>query len=1008
MADDCIKKSFFLGVWRCLVLAALVFIVGPADAQMLLFKDNFSSATFETDINAGVADPGRQSGTLGTITYSQSNWDDYLYIGGELQQENGYPLSLNTQCISMHGNITANSGWSVFSPNQDFGGANSAGGQVIEFDVAPWYGNWAFTHLGYDHTITDSDPMELHFDTDTHLSFFVLNDMYQIWDSGTEIVGFGAGVLPTNVGGTAMHHFELVCTDPTDYNPFDGAGQTTIDFYVDDYYITSYTRYDGGYTNNYLGLQGFYDHTEWDNLEITNAVTNLWTGPDTIGGSGNWSVNSNWNMGYYPNAQGAPARFEGVSLYYDSTVTLNSEDITVGVMTFDNVYYKYTIDTSGSYKLILDNGTWDAQISVDNGIHEIQTDMVIKSSVLDISVGKSIDFLSLSGAVTPFSGGFDTVLSGDGGVELVPGGSLTTTSVSGDGQIWLDGGTLNTTDINVGTLGLGMQWGTTGTYSLTGEITVTNLTGGGGTSTFTFSGGTLKGRTYNDLNYVQSLTTCQVSTDSVVDPGLTGEHSNHLVFNQVLTGTGKLTLMPGITSFQLDNPGWSGGIHVEGGTCQAIGDTPQAFGTGPVDVDTDSNVWVILNSSEISIANPITFKGPDIGTAAFVYRGPAAEGTGICHLTGTISLQNDPLMTVGGAPNFATIPGTTLDLNGQITDGATSGGLTFAADPVYFYDPYCNYTISGSTSNNYTGDTIIEQGWVYLQKDAGQIAIPSTSVTLKTVETTGGGTTEDPYPVVSFDCQWAAITWMADEQINPNAVITMNSTTVEEGFWTLLELNGHQQTIAGLETTGSFNMIRNNSDDPALLIVNGGGNYNGPLYDNDTIAGTTGKLTLEKRGAGTTLKLTLDDTFEVGDPPVAVSWTGDALITEGTLEFDNTYTLVGDVTGAGNLTVGDGSNAAVLTLTGTVDVDGTTTVSDASTLVINSAGAALVTVAGAGSLQVNDGATLTSGSITVGTLSIGGTVAAAAMAPVPEPSTWILLAFALLGLASGTWWNRRP
>lgn len=261
---DIVKILCYAGS-ATIVFAVLAVNVTPAVAEVL-FLDTFSAGAYNENISAGVADPGRQSGTLTPITYTQANYADKTYVGGELVEP---ALSLNPQCVSMHGNL---GGWSGISPNQDFGGANSAGGQIIEYDVAPWYGNWVFTHIGYDHAPTSSDPYELHFDTTSHLSFFILGPYYQIWDSGTEIVGFGA-TLPDglDVSGISMHHVKIVCTDPTDGNPFNGVGQTDLDFYVDDLYVNSYSKGSGGYANNYVSLQGYLDHSEWDNLQISQV-----------------------------------------------------------------------------------------------------------------------------------------------------------------------------------------------------------------------------------------------------------------------------------------------------------------------------------------------------------------------------------------------------------------------------------------------------------------------------------------------------------------------------------------------------------------------------------------------------------------------------------------------------------------------------------------------------------------------------------------------------------------
>ena len=61
----------------------------------------------------------------------------------------------------------------------------------------------------------------------------------QVFSNGSDITG--SPTTPTTLGGTAstsqMHHFDIVCTDPSDSNPFDGSGTTTIKVYQDGYQI---------------------------------------------------------------------------------------------------------------------------------------------------------------------------------------------------------------------------------------------------------------------------------------------------------------------------------------------------------------------------------------------------------------------------------------------------------------------------------------------------------------------------------------------------------------------------------------------------------------------------------------------------------------------------------------------------------------------------------------------------------------------------------------------------
>jgi autotransporter-associated beta strand protein len=125
----------------------------------------------------------------------------------------------------------------------------------------------------------------------------------------------------------------------------------------------------------------------------------------------------------------------------------------------------------------------------------------------------------------------------------------------------------------------------------------------------------------------------------------------------------------------------------------------------------------------------------------------------------------------------------------------------------------------------------------------------------------------------------------------------------------------------------------------------------------------------------------------------------------GAIENAAALTFTGLVTddGSGGGLTKDG--AGTLTLAGDVGYAGDTVIND-GLLQINSASAIVGKVYGAGSLAVGDGATLTATSIQVDTLTIGGT-GGAALAAVPEPSVFALLALAAMSLAGIAWSKRK-
>src|SRR5205823_6376149 len=90
----------------------------------------------------------------------------------------------------------------------------------------------------------------------------------------------------------------------------------------------------------------------------------------------------------------------------------------------------------------------------------------------------------------------------------------------------------------------------------------------------------------------------------------------------------------------------------------------------------------------------------------------------------------------------------------------------------------------GSSANTFTGASTISAGELDLNKSNGVTAIKGDSNTATTDLTVNGGT----------------VKWLADEQVDNTATITINSGTVD--------LNGHTETLGSLvnslNSTGTF------------------------------------------------------------------------------------------------------------------------------------------------------------------------------------------------------------
>ena len=165
--------------------------------------------------------------------------------------------------------LSASSGRTAL--NHNFNGADSAGGLSISFDFAPDSVNggdstvWECINLG----MSNADKNLFINDNLPHFGIlFRGNGGIQAFDANSVVSGaetWGAGA--TN----ALNHIELLLTDPTDLNPFDGVGQTDIAVYSNGSLIYSYSKGGGGYAENNINFGSTNNVGGADNLMIAQA-----------------------------------------------------------------------------------------------------------------------------------------------------------------------------------------------------------------------------------------------------------------------------------------------------------------------------------------------------------------------------------------------------------------------------------------------------------------------------------------------------------------------------------------------------------------------------------------------------------------------------------------------------------------------------------------------------------------------------------------------------------------
>ena len=246
------------------------------DNYKALFTDNFRAGgnPNTNDVNFNIA--GRQGGSLvlggGPISYSA---DGNTQVGNDTGF-GGQPYG-GDYLLSAFGARTA--------LNHNFDGAESAGGLSISFDFIPnTVANgdasiWESLELG----MSDADKLTGVNGGASHFGIlFRGNGGIQAFDGGSVVSGsetWGAG--STN----AFNHIELLLTDPTDQNPFDGVGQTDIAVYSNGNLVYSYSKGGGGYADNFINFGSAFISGA-DNVVVAQVVPEPTAAVSLIGGLG--------------------------------------------------------------------------------------------------------------------------------------------------------------------------------------------------------------------------------------------------------------------------------------------------------------------------------------------------------------------------------------------------------------------------------------------------------------------------------------------------------------------------------------------------------------------------------------------------------------------------------------------------------------------------------------------------------------------------------------------------
>ncbi len=675
------------------------------------------------------------------------------------------------------------------------------------------------------------------------------------------------------------------------------------------------------------------------------TATNTYTGPTTVAGGGTLQVGrgSTGALGTGGSYSGAVSIFNGSALVFDTTAaqTLSGPITGPGVVVQSG---------SGNLTLSASNG-YSGGTTLSSGLLTVSNSNALGTGALTIGGGT----LAAGGAYTlayPLAVNNATALFGGNNPFIFTGGTFTgANTLNLSKNLTISGGTVslangsNTTfiggsvvNISGGSLNLnggsdtitynetnypilaGAFVGSAGTLVLAGSNTnleVGPLTGNGALQINSTNGGVFQ------LN-----TTASYSGGTI----LTSGRLNLGSFSSVL-GTGNLTLTGG--TLKANGLSMPGGIIMSNGTSTIYNSTFTCTGGtfgGTNTLTLSQNLTISGGTVSLANGSNTTF----IGTAAEVING--GDSLNLNGGAATITNNGSNYPTFSGA--FVGSAGT-LVLAGSNTN-LTIGPLTGAGTMVYA--PANTFKLS--TSNGYTGGTIISSGLVNLN-NANAFGTGPLTVNGGTLQLNGNSLT-----VAGLSGSGGTIT-------ATGGALTTNSATATTYAGVIIGAGGLTQNSSGgsLTLTGSNTYTGATNITAGTLAIGGtgslgtGDNYAAAIANSGAlVVNTSSPQTFSGKISGS------GALYQIGSGGVTTltasnGYTGGTTITAGTLIVANT---AGSATGSGTVTLNGGTLASLAVSTGTISG---TVVGGSAAHVIAPGGSGIGTLT-IGGLNANNNTTL--------------------------------------------------
>jgi autotransporter-associated beta strand protein len=524
-------------------------------------------------------------------------------------------------------------------------------------------------------------------------------------------------------------------------------------------------------------------------LTISGAISG--GKPLTVGGGGTLTLTA--NNSFSSSSLNGGILNVGTFGGSDTSGTLGSSDI--------NISNGATLNFNRSNAYIFAGGITGSGVGPEGTVNQMGLGTTTVSGAISNVTSVNVSAGTLIASST---------ISQSGGINLTNNGSLTANGgISGAGAVTMSSsGALTMAGSNSYSGGTTINSGTVILNNASAFPTATGLAVNGGT--FDLHGNSISVNNVTDSTGSTGVITNNAASNTISTYNFAGNATNYDIYSALNDGAGggKLALVSSISNTVSQNAyilhlhatsTYSGGTTVNFQSVEA--DADNAFGTGPISVPVNNSS---INTTRIQVAGGVT-----IHNNITIGQGNPTVAQG--GATGVIQYAT---ATSGNATVIGTVTFQADNNTGGLFNGPTAGGTDFL-------------NINGPVIATNSATTLIQIG--------GNV---------KYGDTTGTSS----YQFIQVNGQADLWTNNALCQTAVMQMSTSNTGTASNGTF---DLNGFNQTLAGLSASALTSTIQNSGTTANTLRLNttGTNSFNGNI--NDTPLGNGGVTNLTVGGSGT-------------------------------------------------------------------------------------------------------------------------------------------------------------